>query len=830
MSPKKKKPAYPDEGKQAQKARQTQGLKEKKPWSKLKTALILTSLFVMLPIIFLGKSLIPSSMLFGTDFTAGAYMSYRFCAEILSKYHTIPLWQPYVYGGVPYVEPTAGYLFYPLSWLLRPFWGSPNTIHTLTPWFYLIHFILAGLFTYLLLREFGLGRIAASLSGFGYMFTGQIVSLIYAGHDGKIAVSCLLPGFFWLVLRAVRLGRWREYVWAGGLFGCILLSPSAQMAYYSLLAVGLFWLIFLFLRWRKEKKKSIVIKGSAGLAIVLVLGIGLAAVQYIPFYSYIPYSPRGGGEGRGIEFAKSWSMPPEETLDALIPDFSGMSLSNTPYDTYWGRNFFKLHSEYLGVLPVLLAILGIVLGRKERYVVFFIVLLVLGLLFAWGGFTPFFYLYYYFLPYFKKLRASGMAFFLVSFSLSCLAGFGAEILLKRREGINPSKGSESGNKRLFLGLGIAAGISLLFALLVSGARDGLIQFLGNFLVSESQKYQLLQANYDHFVSGTFLMALFFVLQVVLLYLMLKNKIPKAWWAGLAIGLMIIDLWRIEFRYRQIVPPPPQYFETDEVVRVIEKDSSLYRVFPLEYDKMGNYLMFFGIQNILGEHGNQLQRYNEFVGAGKTSMVDGHNLRDKPNILDLLNVKYLIAVNRAEDFVGRAGFVLPRLKLISDGNFKVYENLDVLPRAFCVKRYEVISDPNEILNRIGQADFNPGRTVILEEDPGFSLAPKDSGRAEVRITSYTPNEVRLSTEAIGTSLLVFCENFYPSWKSYVDGQPSKLYRADYTFRAVPLPAGRHEVILRFESKQFRLGLTISLLALLILAAVTLTSIVKGKSPA
>ena len=816
MSPKKKKPSHPDEGKKAQKGKQS----EEKPWSKLKTALVLTPLLLILPIIFLGKSLIPSSMLFGTDFTAGAYMSYRFCAEVLSKYHTIPFWQPYVYGGVPYVEPTAGYLLYPLSWPLRLLWGSPQTIHTLTPWLYLIHFALAGLLTYLFLRELNLSRLASSVSGFAYMFTGQIVSLIYAGHDAKIFVSCLLPGLFWLIHRGIKLSRWREFVWAGGILGCVLLSPHIQMAYYALLAIGLFWLIFTIGQWSKERKRLFFPKAVLGILTFLVIGFALSAVQYIPFYSYIPYSPRAGGEGRGIEFAKSWSMPPEETLNAIIPDFSGMSIGNTSYDTYWGQNVFKLHSEYIGVLPLLLAVLGVALFWKEKdkksYLLFFIGLLILGLLFAWGGYTPFFSLFYTILPYYKKLRAGGMAFFLVSFATACLAGFGAEAMLKRREG----ESKPGRNKRLMLGLGIAGGTAFLLGLIVSGAREGLITFLGNQFVHESQKFQQLQANYDHFVSGTFLFGLFLILQVVLLVLMLRRTLPKAWWAGIAIGLMVIDLWHIDFRFRQIVPPPSQTFEADEVVYSLQGDRSLYRVLPLQYDKMGNYIMLFGIQNVLGEHGNQLKRYNEFVGADKTGRVDGRNLNSL-NFLNLLDAKYLVTPNR---------FALPRFQLVSDGAFKVYENLDVLPRAFCVQQYEVIRDPEKILNRIGQADFNPGRVAILEEDPGLPHAPQDSGRAKVSIENYASNEVRMLTDASGPSLLVFCENYYPSWKAYVDGQPSKLYRADYTFRAVPLPAGKHEVILRFESKQFRQGAMVSLLALLTLAAVAVTSLVKGKSPA
>jgi uncharacterized membrane protein YfhO len=246
--------------------------------------------------------------------------------------------------------------------------------------------------------------------------------------------------------------------------------------------------------------------------------------------------------------------------------------------------------------------------------------------------------------------------------------------------------------------------------------------------------------------------------------------------------------------------------------------------------MGNYLMLFNIQNVLGEHGNQLQRYNEFVGTGKISMVDGHNLRDKPNVLNLLNAKYLIMANRPEDFIGKAGFIFPKLRLVKDGQYKVYENLDVLPRAFCVSRYEVLTEPDKIIDRVAQTGFDPRRMVVLEEEPVLQPVAQDSLRQETHIINYSPNEIHLTCEVQHPSVLVLTDNYYPSWRAYVDGQPTKVLRADYTFRAVPLSPGKHNVVFRFESKQYRLGLIVSLLALLTLAAVAVTSLVKGKSPA
>lgn len=784
---------------------------------------------LILSAIFLGKALSPFSILFGTDFMAAGYPNRKFLIEVLTKYHHLPLWQPYIYGGFPYIHSLLSTdLFYPVSILLRSFPLFVNNPHLIPPYLYLLHFPLALLLTYLFLKEIGLGRISSTISGFAYMFTGQIASLIYAGHDAKIVISCLLPGFFWLVYRGLKrtgLSGLLQFVWAGGLLGCTLLFSHVQMIYYSLIATGLFWMILLILEFSKNPQKRFLARGVAGFAIIIILGFALGAVQFLPFYSYIQFSPRGG-EGRGLEFAKSWSMPPEETIDAIIPDFSGMSIANTSYDTYWGKNIFKLHSEYLGVLTLLLAVLGVVLYWKNRYTRIFLALLILGLLIAWGGYTPLYFLISL-LPKYKSLRASSMAFFLVSFFTVCLAGLGVEGIFKKLEEKDQGKGSRSGNRNLFLGLGITASASLLLGLIVSGAREGLIQFLSNQFITGSEKYQQLVANYDHFVSGTFLFALFLVIQVVLLILLLRKILPRIWWAGLAIGLLIVDLWHIDFRFHQIEPIPSHYLGPDEVVNIIEKDNSLYRVFPLQYNKMGNYLLPFWIQNILGEAGNQLKRYNEFVGAGKTNMVDIHNLRDKPNFLNLIGTKYLITtVNKAEDYVQRAGFILPRLKLISNGPFKIYENLDVLPRAFCVGKYEVIQNSEKILERIGQTEFNPGKVAILEEEPRLNLPPQDTLlRWSINITRDTiftdntipddPNQVLLDCETSAPSLLILSQNHYPAWKTSIDGRASKVFRANYTFCAVFLPEGKHRVLFHFESQEYQIGGKISLIALILL---------------
>ncbi len=150
---------------------------------------------------------------------------------------------------------------------------------------------------------------------------------------------------------------------------------------------------------------------------------------------------------------------------------------------------------------------------------------------------------------------------------------------------------------------------------------------------------------------------------------------------------------------------------------------------------------------------------------------------------------------------------------------VFRNQTCLPRARIVFRYEVMSDREKILERMAQPDFDYRNSIILEQDPDVRLDRTDTSTAQSRAT-VERDEIDshvVKAELTQPGFLVLSENYYPSWKAYVDGKEAQIYRADYLFRAVYLDRGEHEIRFVFESAPYRLGKASTLLTCVVLLA-------------
>ena len=519
---------------------------------------VATLLFFGLSLVFFFPALLPGRGIFGTDYLVGSYPFWEFIADRF-RAGELPGWVPHVFGGLP-VFSTPGSAFYPvwtLAALLFP-------VSLILPVVLVVQFALAGLGTFLLLRELGVRAWIATLGGLAYQFTGLTMSYVYAGHDGRIIVATLAPLFLFFLHRLVRTGGLGAFVGVTATLAASLLSFQVQSNYYLLLA-GLAWGIFALV---SHRLRGGVLWARLGLGLgAVALAFVLNAVNFLPFLDYVDQSPRGG-EGRGYAYSTSWSMAPAEITALAGPEAVGASIQDpgtgeAPFPAYRGENPFKLHTEYVGAFALLMLLLGAWYARKDRRWWFFAGLGLFALTIAFGGHTPLYRLYYEVLPGTRRFRAPSISFFLVSMSLVIMAGLALEHLARIRDLADRKRQLEdplAAGRWITLGAGVLA-----LVLIVVGGAAG----------ADTPGVELGFARF----------ALFLGASAAVVWLWMIGRLgPKA--AAIVLGLVVVaDLWVVGRRFFHTVSAPAEWFRADDVANALR--SQLIGVAPLDPVSFGS---------------------------------------------------------------------------------------------------------------------------------------------------------------------------------------------------------------------------------------------------
>jgi hypothetical protein len=721
--------------------------------------------------------------LLGDDQYVGGYGFRLFGAEMFRTTGRIPEWNPYLFGGLPFIAAQHGDIFYPTAWLR---WVLP--VDTAMNLGFFAHIALAGATMYGFLRALRVSWTGAMVGGLAYELSGIVASMVRPGHDGKLYVSALAPLVLLALLRAVRDRR----PWGYGLLaltvGLCMLSPHYQMTYYLLVAAAL-WTLYLVLL---DPERSAGIRWPRELALAfgaVLLGLAIAAIQVLPFLQYIPYSPRGaGGPSGGWDYAVLFSMPPEELMTTVLPQFNGM------LDGYWGRNFFKSHTEYLGAMVVVLAAFGLGDRSRRRLLQALGAIAILFLLVSFGGHTPFYYVWYEVMPMMKKVRAPGMAFFLVALPVTAFAAIGVDHLLR----------GEVTRRALVLPLAVLGGLALLGA-------AGILQSVATVIASEEQASRV-AANAGALQGGSIRLLLVVLIGAAGLWSVWSGRLRGGLAAMALAALVVGDLWSIDRAFFIFRGPASEVFRDDAITARLRAEPKPFRVLDVGVYQ-GSYLMAHDIQTMLGYHGQEIRFYDELLG-GKGQWRNAAS----PTLMDLLAVRYLL-LPEAQTVPGFHQVLGP--VATTPGPPAVLLERDTLPPFVRVVPGALKLPQDQVVPTVIDPRF-PFKAVALYTDTtGLSPEPIRGGQlpdaVPVRPTlaEWVPGRMRVTLEGAAPkpAYLLIAENWYPDWHATVDGKPTQVYRADHTLLSVVLPPGAREVTLHFASAAYARGKLVTLAAFL-----------------
>lgn len=717
----------------------------------------------------------------------------------LIKSFQLPLWNPYSYAGIPLFATLQPGVFYPpnIFYLILPF----NVVWN---WLIILHFVFAGITLYLFLRYLKASYLAAFTGGIMFMLSGYLISVHnLLNHLFSVVWSPLVLLFF---LRYFETKR-AKYLVLSSL--CLTMqflagAPEIVMITGFVMCVIIFFLknfIDQEIQWSDRFK---------AFSLILLMFVLISSIQLIPFCELHFNSVRKGG--LPYSEAITWSFAWRDFILFFIPDFFGYFSNITKY---W-QNQTWLKTLYLGIMPFFLSVLYFVSKDRRKWV--FLLLMVISFFLAMGGNNPL-YKYLYQIPPFSSMRFPVKFLYLFFFMIAVTCGLGLDSLIK---------GVEEKSHKVEALIGIAFYCGFLFAIgwgFITLFRDDVYRFLDIYGI-KPDGYSDISKNIHNI--RRFLFFSFLLCTGLLFYLRVKKKTIVLL---IIIGLFGLDLFMAEFGFYKVAPWN-YYMRQHEFIGELKKnvDRGRYFLTPKTYevfhywpeDRMSltaGYAPLFGVFSIDGLEVMRVGNYEHFLNLIKSTPT----LESAKRLFDISGVRYLITSYEMSD----KDFRLLKDVPIKEKNAYLYEYLPYPGRFLLFNKVIYVDDTKAAIEKLTDSTINLRSTLILidkgkgpnQPSRPFTPVRENRGKGETgglvgmaTLVSYNANKVIIECEAKADAFLYVSDTWYPGWKAYIDGQETKIYRANLAFRAVEVPAGKHVVIFKYVPLSFYIGLCFTLIGI------------------
>jgi len=691
---------------------------------------------------------------------------------------SLPLWNPHILLGAPFVgDPQTG-LFYPLNLV---YYALPTPLAwTLS---FLLRTVLAGVLAGLLAAALGASRAGALAAAVTFAFCGWVTAFQTRPHlDSVVWLPLVLLG----VDRLQRRLDAPSVALAAAAFALPVLAGQPESAAHVTLAGGAFFLYRLALPPADLDRPRRLRFGGLFVASGL-LALGLAAVQMLPALEFI------GELGRTV--SASWGGKPLREIVTFVSRDLGANPSSAGVE-------IPECSAYAGMLALLIAPFA-VFHRNRRDAIFFALLAAAAASIAYGVGPA--YALSLRVPILKGIpnwRLLGVA----DLALAVLAALG---LSAAQDRLREARRAPAG-----WWWAVAAAGSI--------AAAGVAYLISHEAVPPAGRILSLATVRQPLGSAAFLIA-----AAALLALALGGRLRPSVFGALAVALCAADLVSASYRFFPFVHPA-EIFPAAPTFDFLSRDSEPQRVAAVDVAYGSSFETMYGLESPTGFTVTLRRTVDLLAPLGfqesATGLTSDAILAGPHRLLDLLNVKYLVATtwNRGASALASRP---DRFRLVfSDGSVRVFENRTVLPRAFLVPASgaRVISEESAQLARVSDAAFEPAAEVVLAsaaEVGGSSGAAPAPGRqaAPPRVLERGNRSIRLKVDAPQAGILVLSQAYYPGWVAVVDGRTTPALRVDFGLAGVALAPGAHEVLFRYAPRYLRLGAMLTIASLIGAAA-------------
>ncbi len=716
-----------------------------------------------------------------------------------------------------------------------------------------VYLILMCINSFLFVRYLTKDNLIGLFAGLSTSFCTGLIFFIFVGHITKLVSLSFFPLLLLYLLK---------FKSEKGLMNFIILTITVlftlqgfhvQVIFYSYFFIGIYFLFNLIVEAASKNSEGLKsnFKLIGTFTVAALIAILIQSTNLTQLFEYSQYSTRGTesiieleAESKGqltssssdfYQYATNWSFSPEEIMTFIIPSYYGFG--NSTYEgpltqgrpvevnTYFGQMPFVDVAMYMGVVVFFLGLLSFYLNRKNRFVQFLGIIVIIGLLISFGRNLPILYdLMFYYFPFFDKFRVPSMILILLQFSFPILAGFALYKIVSEKE-----KLEENSKKIITYAAYTFSGLFVIFLLLNSAITDWFIGRVDAYAITkgqgQAQQFKAL-APYmaDMFTSDGLVAFALLALTFWFIQSYINGKMSKDFLLVALIVFTLFDLSRISSRGAKYSEGQnvDNLFAKPDYISMIEKqnDKEPYRMLNLKQDgsvgsfrRNSNFNAYFLQEDFYGYSAVKPRTYQDYIDV--VGIVNN-------TMWSMLNVKYLIYDRNIES---------EGLALVDSNeatNTFLYKNLNAMPRGYFVDKVEQAKSI-DVLNMVKAETINPKEIAFVNEDIGAVDIPDST--ANVELISYKEASSEYKVNASGNNFFFFGNTYVPTgWKAFINGNETKIYKTNHGFMGILIPAGQHQIKFLYSPNSFFITKYVSLILSILLVIGLFYSLVIRKNKA
>jgi len=689
----------------------------------------------------------------------------------------------------------------------------------------MLHYALAGFFTFLYCRQIGLRVFPSLVAGTVFSLLGYLPQHLI--HPSIIASGAWIPLLLYFFERLRKKPNIKDVMYASFIVALQVFAGHPQFCFYTYMLLTFYVIFHLF-----HQEPSSRLRFALFSILSLVLGLLLALPQIVAIQELTAMAARAKTT---YEFFSSFALQPHRIMNFLFPFFYYYGGYSGEYWGTWPEDV----EVFVGTMPFLLAILVMTRWKKDPHIFFWGIVAVIAVVLALGDAVQPLNKLLFHLPGYNSFRGPSKHIIEMSFALSVLTGFGISYLQERER-----------DKRFHFELMLVISAVIVISIITFTFFDSALR---TFFETRLPTMQNIMIPWEHrsipekaiSITNPSLHVPIIIMFVCLMCVLVSLKVQKRYLRDIVLSVIFIVIFAEAILFKQNMGPMPSadYVENHNkaIYDIILSAGNNGRTIFFSYKTLPLTAITHGIRLAEGYDPLQIKDYSKLLPTMMTQPPRVSRAYIANNsLLSMMSVRYLVVEDIlgtlgdirwyiARDWEGKPLPIPPGVEMTAKAEFvpiyrklasfpensvSLYENLIAQPRAYSVSSLQSSNSTDELIKMLFSYQLDPWHQAALSAEDLREIGTDNFSSGDVSIVEDRPDKVTITARFPAKGFVVLADQFYPGWKAYIDGRQTRIYKTNGVQRGVAVPEGEHVLVFKYVPRQIYASFILSSILLVL----------------